>query len=163
MRFDCSASVYKHLLFVYGKLFTRMRLLIAEHKSNLSRIQKMNMGMFNAGHALHELTTKINEKQLVDKVERMIKRRKPYNAGFAFFCEAWYNFFMFTPFFVLKNIDNCIHGEAIQNLPYNIGFESWDPDIKDMWIEVARVKNINETMISELNDLNYKILRECKP
>jgi mevalonate kinase len=163
MRFDLSASTCRHLLFVYNRLFTRMRELIAEHDNIVQRIRKLKMGIFNASHALQELTTTINEKQLIDKVERMIDRKKNYNAGYAFFCEAWYNFFMFTPFFMLNNVDEQLSGNSIKNLPYNIGFESWDADIKKMWIEVSRTENICEPTILEWVDLNKEILKECKP
>ncbi len=163
MRFDLSATIYKHLLLVYGRLFSRMRVLIAEHDNIVTRIKKLKMGIFDASHALQELTTTINEKQLINKVERMIERKKNYNAGYAFFCEAWYNFFMFTPFFMLKNVDEQLSGNSIRNIPYNIGFESWDADIKQMWIEVSRAENICGPTISEWIELNKEILKECKP
>mgnify|MGYP000931125824 FL=1 len=163
MRFDLNASSNKHLLHVYKRLFTRMRVLIADHGNIVTRLKKLKMGIFDASHALQELTTTINEKQLIDKVERMIERKKNYNAGYAFFCEAWYNFFMFTPFFMLKNVDEQLSENSIKNLPYNIGFESWDADIKQMWIEVSRAENICEPMISEWIELNKEILKESKP
>ena len=105
------------------------------------------MGLFNSGKQLKELTSAINDKQLIDKAERAIGRKQFFNVGLSLMLESQYNFFMFTPFFFLKNIDPNASGKIISNLPFNVGFESWDADIKKMWIEVSRAKQIDEETI----------------
>lgn len=161
MRFDIARDEYYELLNVYDELFKIMRDKINHNADLVKRIKKMEPGLFCAGNQLTELCSQTNYQQLYDKVERAILKDKEYDAGLSLWFESHYQFFMFTPFFYLKNINRKASGKVISETSFNDLFECWDDDIKELWLKVYRAYGLTEESLINMNNLANEILLCC--
>jgi hypothetical protein len=161
MRFDISKDEYYELLNVYDELFKIMRDKMSCNMDIVKKIKKMKLDLFCAGNQLIELCSQTNYQQLYDKVERAILKDKEYDAGLSLWFESHYQFFMFTPFFYLKNISRKASGKVISETSFNDLFECWDNDIKQLWLKVYRAYGLTQESLFNMRDLSKEILLYC--
>jgi hypothetical protein len=147
----------KHFL----QLTACMRKKISRHRDIIKRIMRLDMGWFDAGKDILEMTSRINDQQGVDKMERAYRNDNPHDAGLDIMFEAWCDFFTFSPFFYMKNMDRNAGGKAIRELPFEEAIECWDEDAKSLWKKTARIDSRTAANLRRLRKLNFEILGAC--
>lgn len=160
-RFDITKDEYNELLNVYDELFRIMRDKISCNMDIVKRMGKMKLGLFRAGRQLVELCSQINYQQLYDKLERALSTDKEYDAGLSLWFESHYQYFMFSPFFYLKNVNRKASGKDIEDISFNDLFECWDDDIKELWLKVYRAYGLTQESLIDMNNLANEILSYC--
>ena len=160
-RFDITKDEYNELLNVYDELFRIMRDKISCNMDIVKRMGKMKLGLFRAGRQLVELCSQINYQQLYDKLERALSTDKEYDAGLSLWFESHYQYFMFSPFFYLKNVNRKASGKDIEDISFNDLFECWDDDIKELWLKVYRAYGLTQESLIDMNNLANGILSYC--
>lgn len=160
-RFDITKDEYNELLNVYDELFRIMRDKISCNMDIVKRMGKMKLGLFRAGRQLVELCSQINYQQLYDKLERALSTDKEYDAGLSLWFESHYQYFMFSPFFYLKNVNRKASGKDIEDISFNDLFECWDDDIKEQWLKVYRAYGLTQESLIDMNNLANEILSYC--
>ncbi|CQR72405.1 hypothetical protein SOV_13660 [Sporomusa ovata DSM 2662] len=161
MRFDISHDQSEELLKTYNELFVGMRRLLATNRDLVKRIRRMNLDYYTAGNQLEELCSEINYQQLYDKIMKTITGNKIYKAGMSLFFESHYNFFMFSPFFYLKNINSMASGKEIVNTSFWDLLDCWDDNIKKLWKKVYRANLLTEKSLIEMANLSNEIVSFC--
>ncbi len=161
MRFDITKDEYYELLNIYDELFKIMRDKISHNADIVKRIRRMKLGLFCAGSQLVELCSEANYQQLYGKVERAILKSKEYDAGLSIWFESHYEYFMFAPFFYLKNVNGKASGKVVLDTSFNDLFECWDDDIKRLWLKVYRAHGLTRGLLIDMSNLASKILSYC--
>ncbi|WP_371362377.1 hypothetical protein SRRS_35400 [Sporomusa rhizae] len=161
MRFDISHDQSEELLKIYNELFVRMRRLLAANRELAKRIRRMKLDYYSAANQLEELCSEINYQQLYDKIMKTITGNKIYEAGLSLFFEVHYNFFMFSPFFYLKNINSMASGKEMVATSFADLLNCWDADIKKLWTKVYRADLLTEKSLIEMANLSNEIVSFC--
>lgn len=161
LRFDITKDEYYELLNVYDELFKIMRDKMSNNMDIVKRIKRMKLGLFGAGNELMEMCSQTNYQQLHDKVERAILKGKEYDAGLSIWFESHYQYFVFTPFFYLKNINRKASGKVVSDTSFNDLFKCWDNDIKELWLKVYRAYGLTQESLINMNNLANEILLYC--
>ncbi len=162
MRFDITKEESYRLLNSYNELFKVMREKLSCNMNIVRQIKSMKLGLFGAGAQLTELCSQINYQQLHDKIARAALLNKPYDAGLSLWFESHYNFFMFAPFFFLKNINGKASGKTVSDTPFSTLFKCWDDDVKSLWLEVYRAHGLTQESLVSMNNLANEILSYCE-
>lgn len=161
MRFDITKDECYKLLNIYDELFKIMRDKMSHNMDIVKRIRRMKLGLFCAGNQLIELCSQTNYQQLYSKVEKAVLKDKKYDAGLAIFFESDYEYFMFAPFFYLKNVNRKASGKIISDTSFNVLFECWDDDIKELWLKVYRAYSLTQESLIDMYNLANEILLYC--
>lgn len=162
LRFNLSRKRYLQLLDVYGDLFQAMRGKLNRHDAIVRRLRRMKLGVFSAGASdLVLLCSETVYRQLCDKIGRALTERKKADAGLTMQYLSQYNFFMFSPFFYLKNVNPKASGKTIATTPFHKMLACWDNDIRAAWKAVARFDILSPKTLRNLDKLNHEIFSFC--
>lgn len=161
MRFNISAEIAEEYLKDYGEIYIRMRELISENPNIPKKIRRRNLGYFSAGNLLEELCSETDYIQTCDKIRRALAKNKNYDAGLNFWFGIHFNFFMFSPFFYLKNVNKDASVKEITSKTFQTLYGYWDNDIKKRWAKIYGSNFLTKELLVNMSNLSKEILPYC--
>ena len=154
LRFDLPNKAFSEILDTYDRVVTLMRRRIDKHAHLVRRLRRLDLG---------PLCSETNCVQVRDKVLRSLNQKDKASAGLALMYESHWAFFVLSPFFYLKNVDDKVPGRKVARMPFREILACWDEDIRQAWQRVARYDRLTPGLLRDLNELNHEIFSFSSP
>ena len=159
LRLDCSPHAYRQLIVNHDRMLSLMRRKLNKNVSLVRRMKRLKFkGPLSLCNILETICAETGAQQVRDKVERALAAKRPHQAGLCFLYESSCDFFIFSPFFYLKNANPYASAIEIcrQSVPDLLKY--WDGDAREEWKAIMRADRLTRSRLVELDNLNGEIL-----
>jgi hypothetical protein len=163
MRMDLSKKQYRNLIGNHDRLIQIIEQNLSQNPGAASRVRRLKLeGPLSLGKIIEEIGSKISALKVREKIEHHLASQKPFRAGLSLWYESNCDFFIFSPFFYLKNANPNASGKEIasQCLPDLLKY--WDSAVQCEWKKIFRADLVTKEKLFEIRNLSHEIIEACR-